>query len=234
MKKALLSLVLVLLVSVLFAQTVIVHDPNAVLRPVTAFRSITVSDAIDLYISQGDEEGVVVSAENSHSRERIQTTVENGVLKIRCDKNAPGNRNLKAYVSFKTLEKLTASGASDVYVQGSIKGEQLDIILSGASDFKGKVDLKNLNIEQSGASDAVISGTAANLKIQSSGASDLKGFELYAENCDASASGASDIRITVTRELNASASGASSVHHKGEAIIRTVSSSGASRIIRKS
>jgi hypothetical protein len=234
MKKAIFLLFAVLVCGGLFAQKVFIHDPNAELRTVPAFRSINVSDAINLYISQGDEEGIVVSAADGRSRESIQTSVENGVLKIRCGKYASRNRDPKVYVSFKTLEKLVASGASDIFVQGLIKGEQLNIVLSGASDFTGKVELNNLHIEQSGASDAIISGTTANLKVRSSGASDLKGFALFAENCDAHASGASDIKITVTKELNASASGASSVHYKGPAVIRSVSNSGASRILKKS
>jgi hypothetical protein len=232
MKKAIFLLFTVFLSGGLIAQKVIIHDLNAELRTLPAFRSINVSDAINLYISQGDEEGIVVSAADGRSRENIHTSVENGVLKIWGGKS--GNRNLKVYVSFKTLEKLAASGASDIFVHGLIKGDQLEIVLSGASDFRGKVELNNLNIEQSGASDAFLSGTTAKLKVQSSGASDLKGFDLMAEHCDARASGASDIRITVTKELSASASGASSVYYKGEAVMRTQSNSGASRILKKS
>jgi hypothetical protein len=80
----------------------------------------------------------------------------------------------------------------------------------------------------------MVSGTTGKLKVQSSGASDLRGFELHAENCEVIASGASDIRITVTKELNAIASGASAIYHKGDAVIKSVSNSGASRIHRKS
>jgi hypothetical protein len=70
--------------------------------------------------------------------------------------------------------------------------------------------------------------------VSSSGASDLKGFELVTDTCNAHASGASDIRITVNKELNVHASGASGIYYKGPAVIREMHSSGASSVSKKS
>jgi hypothetical protein len=46
------------------AQQTIVHDANAELRPVKGYHGVEVSNAIDLYLSQGDEETVAVSAKD--------------------------------------------------------------------------------------------------------------------------------------------------------------------------
>ena len=54
------------------------------------------------------------------SGDKIRTVVENGVLKISYgDKGISWNskRNLKAYVSFKKLTALAASGGSDINVE---------------------------------------------------------------------------------------------------------------------
>ena len=216
------------------------NDQNAELRNVKGFHAIKISDAIDLYLSQSNEEVVAVSASETKYRDRIKTTVENGVLKIWFDQEGwswwknSGNKKMKAYVSFKTLDKLHASGASDVRVTGVIKSDDLDLNLSGASDFKGSVDVNILTIDQSGASDIDITGKAVNLKAEASGASDLKGYNLETENCTAHASGASDIQITVNKELNAHASGASGIYYKGTAVIKELHSSGASSVSKKS
>src|SRR2546423_4107185 len=216
------------------------NDPNAETRNVKGFHAIKVSDAIDLFLSQSDEEVVAVSASETKYRDRIRTTVENGILRIWFEhegwswwKNS-GNRKMKAYVSFRTLDKLTASGASDVRVTGLIKSDNLDLQLGGASDFKGAIDINTLSIDQSGASDAEITGKAVTVKAEASGASDLKGYNLETENCSAHASGASDIQITVNKELNAHASGASSIYYKGSAVIKELHSSGASSVSKRS
>lgn len=217
-----------------------INDPNAEVRSVSGFTSIKVSHAIDLYLSQSDAEAVAVSASETKYRDRIKTTVENGVLKIWFDNDNDwklwntNNKKLKAYVSFKTLEKLTASGASDVRVDGTIKSSALTINLSGASDFKGAIEANTLTFDQSGASDATITGKAGSIKVDVSGASDFNGYDLQVETAEAEASGASDVKITVSKELSAKASGASSVSYKGAGVMKSVRSSGASSINKRS
>ncbi len=219
------------------AQKTIINDPNADVRTVGNFSAINVSGGINLYLSQGDEDGVAVSASEISYRDHIKTVVENGVLKIwyQADgwKYRSGNKKMMAYVSFKSIRALTATGASDVFVNGMIEADALTLKLSGASDFKGSVQTNKLSVDQSGASDATVTGKAPVLDIETSGASNFKGYNLETENCTAKASGASDIRITITKELYANASGASSISYKGNGVPKEVRSSGASSITKK-
>lgn len=219
------------------AQQTVIEDPNAEVRAVTPFTAIRISSAIDLYLSQSSQEAVAVSAGDIKIRNGIKVAVDNGVLKIWYENNGlnlSGNKKMKAYVAFRSINHLEASGSSDVYVNGSIKGDELTITLSGASDFKGSVQLNTLNLMQSGASDVTVTGNAANVQVQASGASDCEGYGLLAETCTVHASGASDIKITVNKALTATATGASSVYYKGEAAVTEVRSSGGSNITRKS
>jgi hypothetical protein len=87
-----------------------------------------------------------------------------------------GNKKLKAYISFKQIDKLSISGACDVFITGAIKADDLTINLSGASDLKGKIDVKKLSVDLSGASDITISGNAPQLNVEASGASTFKGL----------------------------------------------------------
>jgi hypothetical protein len=48
--------------------------------------------------------------------------------------------------------------------------------------------------------------------------------------CDVRASGASDIRITVNKELTANVSGATDVKYKGDGVVKDIRSSGSSSI----
>jgi hypothetical protein len=212
-----------------------IYDANAELRSVGSFNAIAVSGGIDLYLSSGGE-AVAVSAKDVETRNHIRTVVEDGVLKISLDGkgfNFSGNKQLKAYVSYKTLDKLVASGGCDVNVQGKVSSGSLTMILSGGSDFKGNVELETLKIQQSGGSDVNISGTASVLKISASGGSDLDGYELVSEKCEVSASGGSDVHITVNKELKADASGASDILYHGSATVVESRKSGASDV-RKS
>lgn len=238
MKKILLSVAVLLATTFTYAQKTLVNDANAEQRTLNgSFNAIKVSGGIDLYLSQFETESIAVSASEEKYKANIKTVIENGELRIYYEGDKlwnTGHKKLKAYVSFKKLERLTASGASDVQVSGEISVPSLKIDFSGASDFKGAVKVNTLDIELSGASDAKISGTATEVSIHSSGASDVKGYDLITEVCSAKASGASDINITVNKELNVHASGASDIFYKGTAVIKDMHSSGASTVSRKS
>jgi hypothetical protein len=239
MKKIQVMLMAMLVNAVLFAQTI--NDPNAEPRNLSGFHAIKISNAFTVYISQGNEDAVAISASKAEYKEKIITKVENGVLIIKFDddkkfwKNWNGDKQkLKAYISIKKIDRLNVSGACDVFFEEGISAEELNVNLSGASDLKGKIDAKKLSFDISGASDATISGNAAELSVEASGASDFKGFDMVTNYCTAEVSGASSVNITVNKELNAKASGASSVRFKGEGLIRDIKTSGASNVTRKS
>jgi hypothetical protein len=50
-----------------------------------------VGDGIDLYLSQGTEESVAVSASKDEYMDRLKTEVEDGVLKIYYDRGSLNN-----------------------------------------------------------------------------------------------------------------------------------------------
>ncbi len=237
MKKYFLCICSILLFFGATAQKVFINDPNAELRPISgSFSKLEISGGIDLFLSQYDNEAIAVSAASREYKRNIKTIVENNVLKIYFDGSNQWNsvnKKSKVYVSFKTLERIKASGACDIQVAGFIQVPKLSLVLNGSSDFKGAVQVGTINMELNGASDVRISGTADFVMIQSSGASDVKGYDLVTDVCNAKASGASDINITVNKELNAHASGASDIYYKGNAVIKDMYSSGASSVVKK-
>jgi hypothetical protein len=237
MKKISFLLLFAAVVSAVAAQKTI-NDANAEKRNVSGYHGVEVSGGIDLFLSQG-EESVAVSASETKYRDRIKTEIKDGILKIYVERN--GNRTIswsdhkmKAYVSFKNLDRLGASGGSDIQVEGSVKVNSLKLDISGGSDFNGKIDVNDLYVDASGGSDVHISGIVKTLDIDASGGSDFKGYELTADICNLEASGGSDVYVTVNKELKAEASGGSDVFYKGNASVREVKSSGSSSIKKAS
>ena len=237
MKKILLSVAIACFVFVAMAQKEIVNDPNAEVRTLAgSFTGIKISGGIDLFLSQSETESIAISASEDKFKDAVKTEVVNGILKIYYDdKNWASwkNKKLRAYVAFKNLQSIQASGACDVQVAGTIDAPSLLLNMSGASDFKGCIKATDLKMQLSGASDVKICGVATTVSIESSGASDVNGFDLVTDYCTAKASGASDINISVNKELTAHASGASDIYYKGNAVIKESHSGGASSVGKK-
>lgn len=215
-----------------------IQDAHAQQRSVGSFRAVEASDGIDLYISQGGTEALAVSASTPEYRDNIYSEVINGVLKLSYKKPGSGwrwswgeNRKLKAYITVKDLEHLTASGGSDVYLENRLQVNNLTMRLTGGSDFRGTIQGKTLNLSASGGSDAYLSGEVESVKLSASGGSDIHGYEMNTDYCSVSTSGGSDIRIRVNKEISGSASGGSDVVYKGNATSSASKSGGSS--IRK-
>ncbi|MEO6329954.1 MAG: head GIN domain-containing protein [Ginsengibacter sp.] len=215
-----------------------INDKNADLRNVSSFDAIKVSGAIEVYLSQGSSSAVAVSASEERFRDKIKTEVVNNTLKIYYDGDkfnwSTGNKKLKAYVSFIAINSLEANGASTLKISGTISGNNLSVRLTGASDLTGNIKFSKLTADISGASQIKLSGSVDNVDIDASGASDVKSYDLAADQCSVNVTGASDVRITVNKEISAHATGASSVFYKGEAVVKSVRTTGASSIAKKS
>jgi hypothetical protein len=215
------------------------NDANAEKRSVSGYHGVEVSGGIDLYLSQG-EESVAVSASDTKYRDKIKTEVKDGILKIwfEHDKGIHidwnDDRKMKAYVSYKTIDQLGGSGGSDIFVDGTIKTNNLNLRISGGSDFEGKVDVSSLKVSATGGSDVSISGAAKQLDMEASGGSDVEGYGLATDICNVEATGGSDIYITVNKELIAGASGGSDIFYKGNGSVKEMKSSGSSSVKKTS
>ena len=242
MKKILLPLLMFVLVSSSCnAQPevrTLVNDANAEKRTVAAFKGVQVSNAITLYISQGNEDAVAVSCSDASENKKIKTEVKNGILHISLDNGfwnsfSWKDKKVKAYVSIKNIEFLGASGASSVKINEVLKSSNLKIDISGASNIKGNISATTIKIDLSGTSSASIVGFASSANIEASGASSVKSYDFEVENCVIEASGASSIGIGVRKELKAEASGASSIRYKGTPANVEANATGASSIKKK-
>src|SRR3979490_3233662 len=85
MQKMVFTLAACLILSALSAQQQVIKDPNAQVRSVSDFHALKVATGIRLYLTQGNEKVVVVSATDPAHRDRIRTEVNNGVLSIYYD-----------------------------------------------------------------------------------------------------------------------------------------------------
>ncbi len=143
-----------------------------------------------------------------------------------------GASNMKGGIKSGGGIKFDLSGASTSRVDFSANSFELSE--SGASNFKGNVNSAKTNFDLTGASTADVDGGTTDLIISASGASNFKGGDLTASSCKVEATGASSASINVSKEIQATASGASSIHYEGSASITNLDVSGASTVKKKS
>lgn len=227
MKKIFFSLLTLLSVH-LFAQDVIVNDANAEKRALSAsFNGIKVSDGIDLMLTQGSEESLAVSASEPKYLEKLKTEIVDGMLNIYYENagmiwNSNQKRKLKAYVSFKTIEKLQASSGASVKTSAILHISRLELKVSSGALFSSEVNITQLTAMQDSGAEINITGKTSELTVEASSGAIFKGYELVSDYCKAKASSGGSVRINVEKELNAKANSGGGIHYKGNAVIKEV------------
>ncbi len=201
-------------------------------RTVSSFTQLDAQDAfeVDVTYSATQELITVEAPENLH--EFIVVDVVSGKLKVhfKHNKNISCNTSIKIHITTTELDRFDISGASTIYLNNALNSNEFDLDMSGASNFEGEVNVATGNIEMSGASKAEINGTALDAFVKLSGASTIRKYEFEIETLDVKLSGASKAYLTILNSMSVELSGASTLNYKGDPVITSINTSGASNI----
>lgn len=198
-------------------------------RQLGAFKGVKAGEAIDVYLKKGSAESARVEVERV-DLDDVLTEVSGGYLKVHMrDGNYRNRGTVKVYVTYVTLERISASSAANVFSEGTIKAGTLDVAASSAASVELAVDAEDMSVDVGSAGDVTLEGKARVLTIEASSAGSIDAYNLECEKVDATASSAGSAKITVTKSLRAEASSGGSIRYRGNPTSsNTDSSSGGS------
>ena len=207
MKKIIVAFAVVLLAASSAMAQRFVYDDNAEKRGISSFHAIETSAGIQVIITKGSKEELAVSANEKELIGKVETVVKDGVLKIYRDTdwkfwNNFKDWHIKVYVSYVKLDGLEAS--------------------SGASIHGTDVHFDKLSVRQSSGALIELAGSADALHVDGSSGSQFKGYDLKSNTCQADVSSGADVKVNVSKEINAKASSGGSIRYEGEAAVRDI------------
>lgn len=213
--------------SALLAQKTI-SDANAEKRNVSSFHGINVSTGIKLVLTEGNTEEVAVSAAKTEYRDKIVTKVENGILKIYYENKLGAintkkeRKELRAYVSYKSLDQVDANTGAEVQVEGTLRSASMKMSVNTGATINGEIKTGELEVDQNTGSVVTLSGDAGKIKVHGDTGAMFKGIDLKTDNCNVTASTGAGIYITVQKELSVKANTGGYVKYKGDAGVRDI------------
>ena len=240
MKKLFITFLAGLFVVSSFAQEKIVYDVHAEQRPAKDFHAIEVSHGIELLLQQGNEEALAISAAGKELQDAVKTEVVNGELRIYIKQSMEKwwrqlrseGKKVKAYVSFKNLDRIEASSGAKATIDGSLTAQSLSVELSSGASLHGEVKLGKLRLEGSSGAASNIKGNVQELDIEASSGAHLNGYGLVAEKGKAHASSGAKIELSVNKEIIANANSGGAISYKGESAVREHNTSSGGKIRR--
>ncbi|MFV5684421.1 head GIN domain-containing protein [Flavobacterium sp. GB2R13] len=177
------------------------------------FKSVEVSNAIELVIEQSDKTEIIVEADDNLQKE-ITTKVENGVLIIACDFNSFNNiKSKKVTVKMPVIDRLEASSAATIKSSNTLKGENIKLESSSAASIDVNIESDAIFGEASSGSTININGKALKLDTEASSGSTIDAKDLLANEISVEASSGASVHVHPIVSLNAQASSGASVSY---------------------
>ena len=181
--------------------------PAAETRDVDAFSSVELAGSNNVVIRAGDEQSVVVKADDN-LLEHVTTTVESGCLVIDNIGNVTAKSPMSVEIGMPRIDALTLSGSGYILAD-ALEVDSLRTSLPGSGTLAG-------------------SGTAERLDVAVSGSGSVQFTRLVAADVHADVSGSGTISVTATERLAAAVSGSGAILYSGNPpdVATSVSGSG--------
>jgi hypothetical protein len=215
--RAKLSIMKKVLVIILLSYSItLAYGQQSETRNVGPFTGVKAAEGIDVYLKKGDKESVKVEVTGTGgSPSDVLTEVSGSYLKVHMKDGNHRNIDVKVYVTYVQLDKLSASSAGSIYSDGSIKATNMEVNASSAGTIEVTVEANALNASSSSAGDIELKGKVKTIIVEASSAGEIDAYDLEAEDVDAQASSGGTVKVNVTKNLDANASSGGGVRYRG-------------------
>jgi hypothetical protein len=177
------------------------------------FTVISVSEGLDVMVTQADEFKIVVEADENII-DLIGTDIRDGKLKIHTIENI-GRGTKKVHVSLPVVTGLESSSGADLVTTNTIKADRITLDASSGSDIEVELSADEVEADTSSGADIKISGEANLFYADASSGSGIRAASFEVKTCHADASSGADIDLNVTESLIADASSGADISYSG-------------------
>lgn len=213
-------------------------------RSVSGFDRVHLSDIGEMFLTQGDDESLVVAAEPD-LLPRVRTEVRNGKLILKfsggwLDKLSLGlselsGKRIKYFLNVREIHELRITGKGDVTAD-AIYSDRFSPGISGMGSVDiGTLNVAKLSVDISGRDHVSLAGSTTQQKIGVSGSGEHGARELESKSTTVRISGHGNATVWATDELEATISGYGNVEYYGNpSVSQSISGLGSVNQFKKS
>lgn len=188
-------------------------------RSLEDFSAIEVSEAIELIMTQGNKNEIVVEV-NDIKLDDVITEVRGSELNIERRSYGRNNSNNRGEVvvrlTYKSIDELSVSSAASVFTKSVIKSDNFELKVSSAGTARLEFDVTDLEVDISSAGSVDVSGTCASLDLEASSAGKFEGYDLECGAIVADVSSGGSGEVFANKSLVVDAGTGGSLYYKGD------------------
>lgn len=199
-------------------------------RDLKNFNQIQILGPGDVFILQGESEGIKIEAEDN-ILPIIKSTVANGILELGIKECVSyWVKTLKYYISVKDLNSITLNGSSRLDIK-KLNGNNLSLVINGSGSGRiADLTVNDLNVDINGSGRVKIQGKTEKQNISIRGAGRYDGEELKSKDCKVDISGSGRVNVFVSSELKGQVVGSGRVWYAGTPKVVNVSVIGSGKV----
>ena len=191
-------------------------------RAAGSFNAIGLKAPITVYLTQGDNESVVVEGDEA-ALAQLDTMVENGSLKFE-QKTRDHVRlmgKVKAYVTTREIRALAISGAGDIRAE-ALRAGDVKLAIAGSGDIRiAQLTAAKVEASIGGSGNITVAGKADSIQGSIGGSGDLRAGRLEVGDAKVSVAGSGDATLWPRESLTASVAGSGDIRYYGDPKVRT-------------
>ena len=203
-------------------------------RSIDPFNSVSLRVSGDLYIEQGNDPSIEITASDETLRKIIVEIIDQKlIVRFSIEDRffssfKPGD--IEIHVVTPQINNLSIQGPGNIISNSKIESNYLDLNITGSGDIRlSDVKSEQIDIQISGSGDVVVAGDniVKNLDIEIAGSGDVMANKLKTESCTIRIAGSGDCDVDVVNFIDAKIYGSGDIVYSGNPEVKSsISGSG--------
>lgn len=201
---------------------------------ISDYSSIKGNGSADFYYEQQPNKAPYLRIEiDENLLEYIEVKTDNNTLTVKSTQNINPTK-YTIYTNSKSLVRASMNGSGDLYLNGDIKTNELDISLHGSGDMSSQnIQSDNITVSIKGSGNVLLKGRTNKLECSIQGSGDIKADQLQSKDAECAIFGSGNISVNASNSLAAKIHGSGDIAYTGSPVTIDKSIKGSGSIRKK-
>lgn len=182
---------------------------------VAAFHGIEVEGSMDVVLTQGATQSVVVEAQ-ANLIDLLELDVSKGVWSIETKEDYSTDKPFIVHITAPVIDKVEVDGSGDVTCNGVFKSAAMDLSVEGSGNITMNFQSEKASAAVAGSGDMTLTGTCTKLSVSVAGSGDVNAKALKAADASVDIAGSGDVTLDASQRLDVSIAGSGDVNYAGK------------------
>jgi hypothetical protein len=188
-------------------------------RNVGAFTQVEASGPVDIELSQGPSSVRVDADENLQEYIEVESRGNTLYVHLRDNISVNPKAGMKVYITAPDFRSIQLTGSGDLTGQGRIRGNDLNIDITGSGSVTLDLDMPRVRAHITGSGETHLSGATRRFDSEINGSGSVAAFGLMSEETNVSIHGSGDAEVFASKHLDIDIAGSGDVAYKGTATV---------------